>query len=491
MTGEQSENQTRPGNKEKLHTRRDILTGAAIAGAGLLAVNRFQVANNLIQIFDAQDKKAPPPRIEVEREIVSWIEDKQAPWPTSIKVGVDAEGIPVKSILPDGTEVGINGVEARRVRELAKQTHEPEMVQILQFPAKEELGSDIEIDDKFFEPTREHPLVEQIPDDVLSNEELAKRGINIINTNKVNLSIRKSEFEEGGSLHNFRGSHNMTLILVDGAVVVEELLEDEKLKPYKKLLWGRDSEIKEFRKKRIKETQESIEQTRIPYHAYYEKYLAGDLDFSTFYESLLLNAKAGPKVWQDHITDGEVYMYMRSYGETQGDAAGLYTVDKAFFKKDTSVLFVAAGSTHFKSDLTYMFYDHEDRLQIHTLTPGVREVADYTESRTGGSRDYTPTLSQTHPNPNSFHLNAEASRTGPRYYPYGGQTIGLTIRHELAHEEMIGSSHPGRVNRNEYDTDMRAMQGIERAWKRWENSDYMDNSGFGFVLRTENGIILT
>jgi hypothetical protein len=477
--------------KEKLDepsSRREVLKKLGIAagvtatlGAVTAAEKTFHPLRNIGRRFGIGKDH------EIERKIVSWVEDPQHPWPKSVKVGIDAEGLPVKSILPTGEEVKFGAKKAREVRELAKHTQEPEIAEIVGIPVKEDrenIGNADFIEDHF-EPTEAHPKVEELPEDVLTEQQLRERGIRIVQTDKVKLYLRKSAFEEGGALHGLDGrGHSINIVLVDGAVVTEELLVDEQHKPFKSLLGKRTKEIQEFRKKKIEESAAIVDRSKAGYAYFFQEYKAGRGEYSTFYANILLDAKAQAPVWKEHITDGEAYVYMASHGATQGDAAGLYVSPN----NNIANLFVTAGSSEFKSDLAYLYFDHEDKLKVRVKPLEYRQN-DYVES-SGSESDYTPRISQTHPDPAGFTLNENAKPSDPKSYPYAGQTPGLVLRHEVAHHELIGGN-PKNPNYSEYDTDMRAMRGIREAWEKWVSSGYRDDSGYNFVFQTQRGIILT
>ncbi|MDO8599828.1 MAG: hypothetical protein Q7R44_00240, partial [bacterium] len=96
---------------------------------------------------------------------------------------------------------------------------------------------------------------------------------------------------------------------------------------------------------------------------------------------------------------------------------------------------------------------------------------------------------QTYPDPSSFKLNPNASPKGPDFYPYGAQTLGFALRHEISHDILMAQqwNNSGTMDTNEYDTDMKAMESLKQAWERWVNSGYKDNSGYPFILRLPDG----
>jgi hypothetical protein len=427
---------------------------------------------------------------EAEREIVSWVEDPQAPWPKSVKVGIDAEGLPVKSILPSGEEVRIAVAKSREARERAKHTQEPELCEIVKVPLSPE--ERIERENRWALPhefSEAHPEVEKLPEDILSEEELKEKGVTVVPTGKVQLHIRRDAFNEGGPLHVLNNSEvDMTIVLVDGPVVTSGYLNDPAHKPFQHLLGARDSKIVEYRQRKIEEMKNSTA-GRAGYEHYFGEFLAGRGEYPDFYANILLDAKAQVPLWEKYMSDEEAYMYMLSSDETKYGAGLYYRHGPIPQHPEDVVLFVSAGSSNFTSDLAYLYFDHEDKLKVRTRPLELRNT-NYVEQKSPLVWDFTPNSSQTHPDPETFHLNPDASPSNPNSYPYAGQTPGLVLRHEIGHHE-LNFKDPAHPNTSEYDTDMRAMRGIREAWERWTASGYKDDLGYNFVFKTPKGIILT
>lgn len=428
---------------------------------------------------------------EAERKIVSWVEDPMSLWPQSIKVGIDKEGLPVKGILPTGEEVKFDAAKAREARELAKRTQEPEIVDVVRMLASPEDRKEYEGE---IEYTEAHPKVEKLPEDILSDEELAEKGLRIIPTDDYQLSIRRGAFDEGGPLNaSIQAGGNMTIILIDGPAVARGFLSGETDKKFRDLIGEEENDISKYRKKAQEEIEDHIIKSRPGYTHYYDEWRAGKSEYSTFYANILLNAKSQREILYKYTSDAEVYAFMINHDVSGGaDIRGRYFAPGTLPNPKDTAVFVAVGdldeSIMTTSDFAQLYFDHDDQLKVRTNFLKYRKL-EAGASSTRGIVELS-SLSETHPDDSSFSLRGSGSLTDPASYKYATSKNGFIIRHELAHHVLI-ADNPEGPNYSEYATDERAMQGIADAWKRWKGSNFKDDSGYNFVLQSQKDIILT
>lgn len=87
------------------------------------------------------------------------------------------------------------------------------------------------------------------------------------------------------------------------------------------------------------------------------------------------------------------------------------------------------------------------------------------------------------PSPDDFEKEPYASPTSMlQRYLYLDTSAGLSLRHELTHNQRLNLNQSGdvKLDANEYWTDVQAMESIAKANTKWVESG--DNSGYYFVF---------
>ena len=173
-------------------------------------------------------------------------------------VAIDKEGIPVFYKLPDGKKVSFDREEVDKLREEAISSGEPVIIKIFPYVTKSPKDQ--------YAPSVEPPETLKLPADVLSEEKLKKRGIEIIQANNTNLYVRKGAFGKGAPLEIFNKiSNKLTIVLIDGPVVSPYFMSDPKYAEVKKLLpeeIRKEESIVQYREKRVKEQELQVEYFR-------------------------------------------------------------------------------------------------------------------------------------------------------------------------------------------------------------------------------------
>ena len=417
----------------------------------------------------------------------------------NIKVAIDKEGLPVHYILQDGTKVNVDKEEVKKIREKAISSNEPEIITMI---AVEDAGQSSK---SKYEPSREHPKVPELPKDVLSEKELEKRGIKIIQAGNTNVYIRKGAFAEDAPLEVFdkTGKRKLKIVLVDGPVVSAYLMNDPKYSEVKNLLHEKLKEkesTESYKTKNIQLLEQELQRERryVDEHGFRNPDVKKKhLVVAQTIESNILLIKSKIKLMKDdkYIRGEMALLSSRENGEYVKELylPGTYTI--RFYpdgKKrslvgqvDSTVVFLAVGKI-----------ENPWRNVIYFTPEGKPASSKYLidNSKVGDERDTSPKSMQTHPDLELFTIDPSASPVKPKSYAYKETTPGFNLRHGIEHDIpiqqwIITGKDP---DHNEYRTDLRTMETIREAWKRREKSGFKDNSGYYFVFSLpEGGYILT
>lgn len=374
------------------------------------------------------------------------------------KIFINGEGLPYKYKDPAGqeTEFDIKAVQASR--ESALKREESEVVDLIPVPPSSFISSTVS-----YSP--DHPETSKLPDDVLSEAELREHGIKIIQADNTTLSIRKGAFENGGPLAQFDGKRKLIIAVLDAPAVIYSAAQDSKYDEVRKLLHQKEIYVKNYRFVKVAQIEEEINNLRNDASV---KAAVG--------QDTLLSLKVLEYEYRHTITDEQIAF---EASVDTAEAAGQYFYPDISGITDTAVVFIAAGSYNRPSGLIRVFFDSNGNCQV-----------DHTDDTEYIGGDYSPQASQTYPDPLKFRFNKNAKADIPGSYPYGGQTAGQILRHELEHDELIAEST--KPNFSEYYTDINAMEEIRNARFSWLESGYKDNSGYCFVFSlNDGGYILT
>lgn len=351
-----------------------------------------------------------------------------------------------------------------------------------------------------YKPSVEHPKTSELPKDVLSEGELKKRGVRIIQADNTNLYIREGAFAEGAPLedHNKSGSQ-LTIVLVDGPSVSGYAMSHPKYAEFKNLLpeeLAEQKTVDEYKKLAIGSQEEQVK----IWGDYLREIEAGNKDLLRLMSlqkmrNEILSSKTMLRVYgimsEQDIRDEMAIMFSR--------AAGLYRprelrerpviglqqgeeVENTRRYLHNSIIFLAVGH-HESKKYNVLYFTPEGELNIF---PFVGVGASLKPKR--------PLLNQTHPDPKEFKFMNYVYVDNTSYL-FGAQTPGLSLRHELEHHNAAVFSWVEKGEKpvsNEFDTDIKSMKGIRDAWEKWEQSGFTDNSGYYFVFSLpEGGYILT
>lgn len=195
-------------------TRRDFLKWAGAAGAAAGGAGAFKLLESLRGKTQdtGQLKNADSGRPKEESLTEEQIGDIRV-FHTN-----DAEHRPVSFIKTNDEQVFFDADALRQAKAKAEQTNERQLaafVKLGEFPERPARWSNKE-------------LVRSLPDDIVSTEELAQQGIEVIPAESVEFYIRRGAFDQGSLLERYQvGSrHRLIIAMVDSVGLTQEALLD-------------------------------------------------------------------------------------------------------------------------------------------------------------------------------------------------------------------------------------------------------------------------
>lgn len=402
--------------------------------------------------------------------------------------------IPTGYFLPDGKRITFDKEWVEQLRKKAISSGEPQV--IVAFPA--EVRGDIKDTWKNY-AAPEHPQTKDLPEDILSEKQLKEKGVTIIQPprNQTKLHIRKGAFEDGPLADLNNQKRKLNIVLIDGPFIAHRFLQEERYDKFRHFIPPEN--INNLVKIEKASLRDSID--------YYRKQLnkfrlsPGNGAKASFAELDLVDAKSKLMIFESGKLTNEqiaklvpprnapVGQYFEPYSKgpvnvpiITGSVLSELEKDNSKDNNDKIVptdeanVFLCVGEPDTLQQVTLFFTsdgNYEMRVEPFYPLPYSR-----------------PTPSQTHPNPETFRINPNASKENSYLYSSNIST-GFALRHELAHDKLINQ----QWNRSEYDTDIAAMETIRKAWEKWVKSGYGDNSGYYFVFSLPSkwggGYILT
>lgn len=424
--------------------------------------------------------------------------DKTQPYETKIEstAEYDMNGVPTKIITLKGEEITLDNKTRDRIVQYRNNVVDYKEPEIL-MTRKVQIVSP----EKPIENPLQHPILKELPKDVLSNDELQKRGINIYQANTSNLYIRESAFEEDGPLATFAKykekypDAELNIVLLDSPDAYSGEISDDRIPSNILERIKRDKiitkqQIEDERSRLIKTRSLSLEEAR---NKYKEAIDNNEKDLISRYASLIIDEKIVIEELKNK-TDYEI------------------RADLLKSKKNiaSGVFYTGLGTAKNAATIVLGVKDVPNRstTTIVRINPDGK-INDYQETWTSTNffqSSISSSLSR--PNPESFRLNPAANPNDPASYPYGIQNIGQALRHEIAHfdlshyrmslwldeysnwmRENLGKPEDQRspkpkdtATASEYLTDMRAMDGITKAWEKCKANNYTNCTGYSFIF---------
>lgn len=381
-------------------------------------------------------------------------------------IHLNADALPVRWVDWKGIAHEFDLKTMRALKEKALASGEPEIIDLIP------VNSEIKTSSTSTHFEKAHPILKELPGDVMTDEELEARGVKIVQADRTKLYIREGAFDEGQPLAGVRKddpNRTLTIVLFDGEFVSPFYMQDERYLPFAYSMPRSGVDALYFRSEKIEESRKKLDEQRV------DPGLFGDRRADS-----LLAEKS--KLFH--------YTYVASNYELLEQAAYEFEIEKNKVDDDNDKK-VARGSyatNIFTGNATIFLAagtdDEQDKKYLRVYFDGSGQVVVDKFVKLGISKLLYFQRKDSFPDPELFMRDPSANCDNGKY-PYGAQSIGNSLWHEGFHEKGFGQE--GLLKNCEADVDNAAMDGIEEAWEKWEISGYEDNSGYPFVFSTPDG----
>lgn len=455
---------------------------AIVGGRDIIDINALPNRTNLqselptgmpSEAIKLEHLATPSPESTPASETKSLEENFQLAGAT--KIYFNQEQLPIKYVKEDGKQIDFDIKRVKEIRDRAIYLREPEILSVI---IDEEVGGE-KIDKELatYPYTAEHPKTTELPEDVLSKEDLEKRGVKIIEAADTNLYIREGAFAKDAPLADFNNTgRELTIVLVDGGEASKRSMND----PKNAALWDLVPElnnrgISKYKAGKIDSLNRELGTARLELKQQIElkrqkKTESADERIRRLQtQDYIFSLKTIMYEFKNVMTNDQIFTHKFVRAEYAGKYFGR--------DKDREVIFLKVGEPvqrGFRE--TIIFSDLLGGFQIES-----------TSYEGGGRSGLRPIANQTHLKPPS-HV-APPPLLGSDYYAaldVGG--TGFTLRHEIGHAQLRNENS----SYVEYGADMKAVAGLKSAWEKWEKSGFTDNSGYHFVFSLpEGGYIIT
>ena len=404
------------------------------------------------------------------------------------EVAIDNDSLPVSFILPDGKKFSFEKGKMQQLRKTAIQNKEPEIITIIPSTIvpyrSERMSEKIMRDFRFFrfeftpvpKDSSKHPTLSELPEDVLSEEELTGKGVKIIQADNTSLHIRKTAFEEGSLLSDFNNTgKELTIVLVDGPTVSKIFMDNPKYDGVRHLIGDGENLqdwIQSIMPREINFTRQVIDIKRKQIQSLanlgrdmsdQEEQTAKEAieeaidDMLVFKAEDMLILKALVYAFDNNMFTNEELL---RYALSQFGPKSLNTQDN----EGNSIIFLTVGDIDLSPFNRYvLFFNRKGHftIQPELVTPPLLGIYPSASS--------SPQAGQSHPDPADLSgVSTPLFTPRPPHNP-----PGVSLR--------VGLSG-----------DVAGARQVKEPWDRWVNSGYTDNRGYYFVFSLpEGGYILT
>jgi hypothetical protein len=288
----------------------------------------------------------------------------------------------------------------------------------------------------------ERPLITDLPEDIVSHEELSARGIEVIASPKRSLTFRQSMFEQGGILdfHQQANDQRLKIVLVDNPTLSRYAFEDTRYDSVREII---DDIF-------LEENLLSPEQIRQHYRESFEAHMRSS---SFGRDEIAAKAEAIVTLTDQEIIDWGIYPHsVGGLHQQQGHRESL---------TDTCAIFMPMGDRPRNVDfLVVKTQPQENQFSVSVVTID-------TSVDLGLSPSKALSSNQSYPEPAQFELTDSESTLLAGVNPET-TTPGFVLRHELFHHrrhylESTNAEVEGSVD-SESQTDIDARNSIEEAF---------------------------
>ena len=378
-------------------------------------------------------------------------------------------GLPGAIEVPSGETFYINPSKVEIAREKAVAGQNYQLVDI--FSRERNAVSDASF--SYFMPMEDHPILSELPKDVLTDEQLSTKGIKIIQGNYTQFFIRQNAFEKDGIFTSLNdGTRNITFILVDSFGLFQEAVPEKRYDSVRDLLPKLpDQALQEAKAKMILKARTRVEEQG---RQLKDKEIAG-YDISSLDQYSYLVAQTQLAILENGIISKKdlsrytTSMFRNSDStdvQTYFRAGGMYT--RSIDGYDS--VFLESGGC--SATIYYaVFVDSNGKPSIITTNDGVDVRNDW------GFQDQYFSC----PNPDQIPSAPDILQE-QGYLKDAG--IILSPEHEATHLIYGDSIGTGAIG--ERHTEEETLKRLRKAWTKWENSGFTDNTGYPFVIKIPN-----
>lgn len=436
-----------------------VLAGAVVAfvaGCGNKNEDSRNVSAIKTQTPGTSPTEVSPARTEAGKRYFSGVE-----------VEIDSEGLPVKYTLPTDQTGFFDRSQMRNIREKAIAEKEVEFA--AHVPWDEIPGSN-------YTPSAEKPRTPELPKDVMTEQELLAKGVEIIQGRKK-LFIRKQAFETGGPLEAFNGSdRKLILVPVDGPYIGNDFMADAKYDRVIHIYGGRSPvsliDVEGFKSQVLPRYEQGLEQERNRIKNAISSGVNPGLGGSgiLFYKEWIYLLKEA-KTSQDMFDYAGLFPTANTLGQYFGPERSKIP--------NTAIIFFAVGKNNARLKHFFLKFEANGKVtgEVQTAAAG---------------RDRRPYPEHTHPNPADYPKTPDGSPSRSETYAYMGNDPGRALNHEIKHDKY---NRIDSKDQNEYFTDTDAMEVTSKGYEKWRQSGFTDDSGYYFVWELDEefggGYILT
>lgn len=424
----------------------------------------------------ATSTPAPPPESNRQPEAV------QSSSSFGVNITYGSDGFPISYQVGDQV-TALDRTSILQLQDTARAQGLPQLITAIEAPEKVFFSPPEDVN-----PSPDRPMVDKLPADTLTPEQLSARGITIIQSKDVQLLLRQSAFLPGSSLDTFSpgAGNTLLIVLVDGPTVSPTYMQDPKYDQVRDIVGELGPGVEEYRQQQLQFWQDIERQAISQYHQALADNNSDRLEIS---ESQIIAAQVHQ---QDILTTPDARLAAEA---GMSEFAGLY--DPA-----TRTVFIAVGKLEPVPSTKVILYVAAD---------GTIVTANSSSSSRGVNN--VPNWSGSFPRPSDFKwLGPGAPPTSfpgqmtdaqlaahpfsppgsPMAYPFGAQSPFFSFRHELMHYRNI-NAHPtsDRVyNYSEWNTDLQAMGEVDDAFRLFEASGYQNNGLYWVVFVVDGRIFI-
>ncbi|MEI6462718.1 MAG: hypothetical protein WCO33_03575 [bacterium] len=408
------------------------------------------------------------PTVSTSRENINNYEIQEV---SGVKFYFDKTGLPLKVIMSDGTEEMFSKEKMLALRKKSLEEGVGDVVKIFRSSKGSLKLSELP---KHTE-SRDHPIVDKLPNDILSETDLSKRGVTIVqSTNGVSLYLRIDAFSTGNVLEDYQqnGRNTLAIVLCPGPIVWSKFMKDERYSMYIKYLQEPEQSLEQFKAERIQNIKSGMIDTAKTISEIQSQLLTTRTETEQLKaklnvcRKLLEMARGTFRKYTDIYTDLD-WKYELLGGRHAG---GLYVGG------DSPVIFVAVGNDDSNSTLNLV--------KLNVTADGIFQISE--EMGVVSGNNFEPQIEQTFPNPDDL-FNGKLNSSDP--YIVAAKTPSFALMHEAYHDQEY---HRGQDYRNETITDKSALNETKRRWEIWKKSSFKDNTSQSFVfVNSKNEIILS